>query len=106
MNYDVRRVAGTPMTDEEHAELKDLSAMPESAIDFTDIPERTSSSASEALPLEEHTVTLKVDADVAAWLDGAGKQDASRINFALKREAERSRLRAHLDASLDMQKAS
>ena len=39
-NY-VRRVAGTPLTDKELQELKALAAMPDSEIDFSDIPEST-----------------------------------------------------------------
>ncbi len=39
-NY-VRKAAGTPLTDEEMAQLRALAEMPNSEIDFSDIPEST-----------------------------------------------------------------
>ena len=39
-NY-VRRAAGTPLTEEEHRQLKALAEMPDSEIDLSDIPEST-----------------------------------------------------------------
>ena len=87
-----RRAAGTPLTDEQLAELRTLAAMPDSEIDFTDIPERVRSiSPAGNLPLEEHTVVLRVDSEVAAWLERAATRDADRINWLLKREAMRSK---------------
>ena len=35
-----RRAAGTPLTDEQMAELKAVAELPDSEIDFSDIPER------------------------------------------------------------------
>ena len=87
-----RRAAGTPLTDKELAELRALAKMPDSEIDFSDIPERVHSiSEREQLPLEEHTITLRVDSEVAAWLEKSATEDANRINWVLKREATRRR---------------
>jgi len=85
-----RRAAGTPLTSEQFAELQALAKKPDAEIDFSDIPERVSnSSAHQPMPLEEHTVTLRVDSEVAAWLDTAAREDANRLNWVLKREANR-----------------
>jgi len=87
-----RRAAGTPLTDEHMAELRSLAKMADAEIDFSDIPERSREASTQAaLPLEEHTVTLRVDSEVAAWLDRAAKEDANRINWILRREANRNR---------------
>ena len=85
-----RRAAGTPLTDEQLAELKALAMKPDSEIDFSDIPERVGTpSHHKPMPLEEHTVTLRVDSEVAAWLDTVATEDANRLNWILKREANR-----------------
>jgi len=90
-NY-VRVAAGTPLTNDEVAELRALAQTPDSEIDFSDIPERIyEPSNPTTLPLEEHTVTLRVDAEVAEWLENAAKNDANRLNRVLKREAKRGR---------------
>ena len=90
-----RRAAGTPLTDEERAQLKALAKMPDSEIDFSDIPERVYGSARGAeLPLETHTVTLRVDAEVAEWLDRVGDEAAQEINLVLRRTARRRRMAA------------
>jgi hypothetical protein len=74
------------------AELKALAKRPESEIDFSDIPERVNNSfRHKPMPLEEHTVTLRLDSEVAAWLDKAATEDANRLNWILKREAHRRR---------------
>ena len=84
----VRRSAGTPLSEEAKDELRMLAEMPDDEIDLSDIPERLAEH--QKLPLEPHTVTLRVDAEVAAWLEGAGERYAERINSLLRREARRS----------------
>ena len=64
--------------------------MPDSDIDFSDIPERIPDTGQE-LPLKPHTLTLRVDSEVAAWLEKASEREASRINWLLKRESRRSK---------------
>lgn len=102
----VRVAAGTPLTDEERSQLRALAQMPDSEIDFSDIPERVyDNQRRAALPLEEHTVTLRVDAEVAQWLEHAGIEAAQEINFVLKRTAQR---RSQLESAKagHLQKAS
>jgi uncharacterized protein (DUF4415 family) len=70
------------------AELRVLAGKPDSEIDFSEIPERPADMSSQ-LQLELHTITLRVDSEVAAWLREAGESDASRINWLLRRESRR-----------------
>ena len=106
MKFNVQRVAGTPLTDQQRQELRALAAMPDDQIDFKDIPEQFYESADEpALPLEDHTVTLRVDAEVAEWLKTAAREDAGRINLLLKRAAHRNRQSAVYDSE-PLEKAS
>jgi len=83
-----RRAAGTPLSEAELEELRALAGKPDSEINFSDIPERVADVSGE-LQLEPHTITLRVDPQVAAWLREAGDSDASRINWLLRREARR-----------------
>jgi uncharacterized protein (DUF4415 family) len=78
------------LSDEERGELKALAQRPDAEIDFSDIPERLPSNRAKAgLPLEEHTVTLRLDSEVVAWLETAGESEARQINQVLRRMASR-----------------
>jgi uncharacterized protein (DUF4415 family) len=92
MKINVRRIAGEPLTPEQRQELEVLAKMPDEQIDFSDIPERPTGSAvmnGQKLVLEEHTVTVHIDAEVAAWLKASAKEDAEHINRMLKHLARR-----------------
>ncbi len=69
-------------------ELEALEEMPDSEIDTTDIPEATDWSGAERGPLYrpvKRQVTIRLDADVIAWFQAAGKQNyQTRINEALR----------------------
>jgi hypothetical protein len=81
--------AGTPLTDEERSQLRALALKPDSEIDFSEIPERVYPAYNPAMPLEEHTLTLRLDPEVAEWLESAGEDEIRQINFLLKRAAHR-----------------
>ena len=93
MKNNARRAAGEPLTAEQNHELELLSSMPDEEIDFSDIPEHPYDSLGTSTRadggLEEHTVTIHVDAEVAAWLKAAAKEDAEHINLMLKHLARR-----------------
>ena len=91
MSNIVRRAAGTPLSEEAREQLRALAAMPDSEINYSDIPERIYK-ASPELPLEEHTVTLRIDSEVAEWLETVKPEEAPRLNFLLKRAAQRSKM--------------
>jgi uncharacterized protein (DUF4415 family) len=72
------------------ARLKRLAKMPDSQIDFSDIPEATPEQlrrmrpASEIWKVRKKQVTLRVDADVLAWFQASGKGYLTRMNDALR----------------------
>jgi uncharacterized protein (DUF4415 family) len=80
-----------PLTDEQKAELKALSEMPDSGIDYSDIPPLDDAFWKNAVqnPFYKPTktsTTVRVDTDVLAWLKSQGKGYQTRIN-AILREA-------------------
>ena len=80
-----------PLTDKQKAELEVLAQRPESAIDTSDIPPATEAFFQNAergrfyRPVKQST-TIRIDADVLAWLRSQGKGYQSRINAILRRE--------------------
>jgi uncharacterized protein (DUF4415 family) len=85
-----------PLSEESRKELDALAKLPDSEIDFSDIPATTEADWEDAvrgpiLPLEPHTVTLALDSEVYEWLQREGNAQAYKINFVLKREAQRRR---------------
>ncbi len=70
-------------------DLKKLARRPDSAIDFSDIPELTEKFWRNAVrnpfyrPVKKH-LTLRLDADVIAWLRRQGKGCQTRANALLR----------------------
>lgn len=70
-------------------ELAALAAMPESAIDFSDLPPLQAHEWAGAergkfyRPIKQQ-LTVRIDADVVAWLKGQGKGYQSRLNQILR----------------------
>ena len=81
-----RREAGTPLTAKELKELKALAGRP---IDTSDIPELPASAWKNAVrgkfyrPVKK-AVSLRLDADVIAWLKKDGKGYQTRANRVLR----------------------
>ncbi|MCF8168565.1 MAG: BrnA antitoxin family protein [Rhodoferax sp.] len=86
---DMQNVA--PLTDEQQARLSMLAKMPDSAIDYSDIPPLDDMFWKNAVrnpfykPTKQAT-TVRIDADVLLWLKATGKGYQTRIN-AILREA-------------------
>ncbi len=80
-----------PLTEARRAKLRVLAARPDSEIDFSDIPELADEQWKHAerghfyRPVERQ-ITVRVDADVLAWLKSQGKGYQSRNNAILRRE--------------------
>jgi len=80
-----------PLTEKQKAELAALAARPDTEIDASDIVPLTEAFWSEAVrgrfykPIKTST-TVRIDADVLAWLRAQGKGYQSRINAILRRE--------------------
>jgi len=99
MNKIVRRTLGSyTLTPKQKRELKELAAMPDDTIDYSDIPPLTEKFWKNAIrnpwyrPRKQQ-VTLRIDADVLAWLRRDGKGYQSRLNAVL-RNAMLEQLRA------------
>ncbi len=70
-----------PLTAKQEAALEALATMPDTAIDYSDIPPQECFYR----PAKEMT-TVRIDADVLAWLRGYGRGYQTRINAILRRE--------------------
>lgn len=80
-----------PLGPEQRAELEALRAMGDEAIDTSDIPPLPETFWKNAVrnPFYKPTktsTTVRIDADVLAWLRAQGKGYQSRINAILRRE--------------------
>lgn len=80
-----------PFAATQKAELETLAAVPDSQIDYSDIPPLTDEFWKQAIknPLYKPTkqsTTVRVDSDVLLWLKSQGKGYQTRIN-AILREA-------------------
>ncbi|MGH9596554.1 MAG: BrnA antitoxin family protein [Edaphobacter sp.] len=84
-----RREPGTPLTKRERAEIEKLVRMPEHEIDTSDIPEWSDEMWKRAVrgrfyrPIKK-AVSLRLDADVIAWLKKDGKGYQTRANRVLR----------------------
>ncbi|MCL1960705.1 MAG: BrnA antitoxin family protein [Desulfovibrionaceae bacterium] len=78
-----------PLTDAQRAEIKALSDMPDSEIDYSGIPPLSDAFWKNAVrnPFYKPTktmTTVRVDSDVLAWLKSQGKGYHTRINAILR----------------------
>jgi len=84
-----RREPGTPLTAKQKREIAALVKRPEHEIDTSDIPELPASAWKDAVrgrfyrPVKK-AVSLRLDADVIAWLKKDGKGYQSRANRMLR----------------------
>jgi uncharacterized protein (DUF4415 family) len=82
------------LTEEQARELVDLQALPDEKIDVADIPPLDD--WDEAVvgkfyrPIKQ-TVTIRLDADVLAWLKQGGRGYQTRVNAILRQVMKRSR---------------
>jgi uncharacterized protein (DUF4415 family) len=84
-----------PLSKARKAELQALSAMPDSTIDFSDIPPLDEFFWKNALrnpfykPTKTHA-SVRIDSDVLAWLKTQGKGYQTRMNAILREAMLRS----------------
>ncbi|SEA47288.1 MAG: BrnA antitoxin family protein [Candidatus Thiothrix putei] len=77
------------LTAKQEEELKILAAMPDEEIDFSDIPETTEAMWKNAVvgkfyrPIKKQ-VTVRIDADILAWLQSSGAGYQTRLNQLLR----------------------
>lgn len=79
-----------PLTKGRKAELKAMADMPDSEIDYSDIPPLDDQFWARAVPnpfykpVKQHA-SVRIDADVMAWLKSQGKGYQTRLNSILRR---------------------
>jgi uncharacterized protein (DUF4415 family) len=84
-----RRRPGAPLTEDEQRELHALRIKPDDEIDTSDIPEWTDAMWDRATrgyfyrPVKQ-AVSLRLDADVLAWLKKDGQGYQTRVNQMLR----------------------
>ena len=84
------------LTKKQRKEIAALTNMPDREIDYSDIPATTEADWKGAIvgrfyrPLK-HSTTVRIDADVLAWLKAQGKGYQTRINAALRAYMESQR---------------
>lgn len=77
------------LTKSRKAELKALAARPDSEINYSDIPQLDDQFWARAVPnpffkpVKQHA-TVRIDADVLAWLKSQGKGYQTRLNAILR----------------------
>jgi uncharacterized protein (DUF4415 family) len=84
-----------PLTDEQQAEIRALSEMPDSEINCSDIPHLDDAFWKNALrnPFykpKKTSTTVRVDSDVLTWLKSQGKGYQTRMNAILREAMLRS----------------
>ena len=86
-----RRLPGTPPTARQLRMLRRLAEMPDSEIDTSDIPVLPPEAWKHAIrgglyrPLKK-AVSLRLDADILAWLKRDGKGYQTRVNQLLRQQ--------------------
>jgi len=78
-----------PLTAKQKAEIKAAAALPDSTIDYSDIPPLSDEFWQNAVrnPLykpTKTTTTMRVDSDVLVWLKSKGKGYQTRLNAILR----------------------
>ncbi len=74
-----------PLTAKQEAMLAALDKLPDDKIDLSDMPELDPSLYRPARPLKK-SASVRLDADVLAWLRSFGKGYQSRMNAILRHE--------------------
>ena len=67
--------------------LEEIAAIPDSAIDYSDIAELGPEfweNAKVVFPASKQAVTIRIDGDVLDWFKGGGKGYQSRMNAVLR----------------------
>jgi uncharacterized protein (DUF4415 family) len=84
-------ILGKPLTKRQRQILERLKKMPDSQIDFSDIPELTEEQLSEFRRAPKVLVAARLDRDVVDWLKQYGEGYSTRINEILRAVMSRQR---------------
>lgn len=89
MKKNVKRTTPSPLTAKQRHEVAALALMPDAKIDYSDIPPLKARFWKNAVrnpfyrPIKQQ-LTVRLDADVVAWLREQGKGYQTRINVLLR----------------------
>lgn len=88
VRYEFDPAAPPPLTRKQREELAALAAMPDAAIDMSDIPETAGAAGMRGrfYKPRKMQITARVDADVLDWLKAQGRGYQGRMNAILRRE--------------------
>ena len=93
------------LSTEARKELEALAAMPDSEIDTSDIPEIRELPSDAVVGRfyrpKKTTVTIRLDADVVAWLKASGEGYQTRINAYLRELMYRRRPRRRVNEAAE-----
>lgn len=83
------------LSDEQIAMLKALADKPDEDIDLSDIPEADGNAWKNAVPGEffrpiKKQITVRIDADILAWLKSDGNGYQTRLNQVLREAMEKA----------------
>lgn len=87
-------ILGKPLSRRQRADLARLKNLPDSEIDFSDIPELTEEQLATAFQPNRQLVAVRLDHDVLDWLRGLGEGYTTRINEILRKVMEHQRARS------------
>jgi uncharacterized protein (DUF4415 family) len=87
----VKRTSGNGLSSRQKKELAALAALPDDQIDTSDIPELPPGAWKDAVrgrfyrPVKQ-PISMRLDADVVAWLKKRGKGYQTRVNSILRQK--------------------
>jgi uncharacterized protein (DUF4415 family) len=78
-------ILGKPLSECQRRELDKLAAMPDSEIDYSDIPPLTEEQLANAFrPRDKQLIAVRLDRDVLEWLKSYGEGYSTRLNGILR----------------------
>lgn len=83
-------ILGKPLTKRQRADLARLKNLPDSEIDYSDVPELTEKQLSRMFQPNRQLVAVRLDQDVLKWLRSFGPGYSTRINKILRAVMEAS----------------
>ena len=83
-------ILGKPLTKRQRADLARLKNLPDSEIDYSDVPELTEEQLSRMFQPNRQLVAVRLDQDVLKWLRSFGPGYSTRINKILRAVMEAS----------------
>jgi uncharacterized protein (DUF4415 family) len=88
-------ILGKPLHKRQREELDKLAAMPDSEIDYSDIPPLTEEQLAKAFrPRDKQLIAVRLDRDVLVWLKGYGEGYSTRLNGILRTVMEHQQARS------------